>query len=307
MTATDRTVRPLAVLACEAYPDLDDDWPALRAALASRGIAADVTVWTDPDVDWSAYPLVVGRGAWDNSKRPAEFLAWARRIEDGSELVNAHRVLEWNLDKHYLGDLAEDGIATIATTFVELGASVPPAARVGEIVVKPVVSGGGFETVRYTDGVAEQQAVDRHVARIHDLGHAAMIQPYQRSVDTAGETALVHLGGTFSHAIRKGALLWPDAGPVEQLWEHEVISSRAPRPDQLALAAAALAAARRRTGSDTTYARVDLVDGDDGRPLLIELELVDPVLFLGYADGAVDRFADVLDEALTAAVVRRAG
>ena len=276
-------------MACAAFPDLDHDWPALREALAHRGIEATVTVWTDPAVAWDAFPLVVGRGAWDNTERPAEFLAWAHSVEAVARLVNPARVLEWNLDKRYLDDLAHDGISVIPTEFVAPGA-VPVAASstTGEIVVKPVISGGGVETVRYADARADGAVIAAHIARLHARGATVMVQPYQRRVDTVGETALVYLGGTFSHAIRKGALLWPNAGPVDRLWEHEVIEARVPRPDQLALAGAALAASERRTGAATTYARIDLVDDDDGRPVVIEVELLDPVLFLGYAEGAAD-------------------
>jgi hypothetical protein len=117
-----------------------------------------------------------------------------------------------------------------------------------------------------------------------------MIQPYLSAVDTRGETALVYLGGTFSHAIRKGALLdGPDVG-VEGLYKPETITAREPSPAELAVGDQVLAAVP--DGTDLLYARVDLIPGPDRAPRLIELELTEPSLFLQYGPGAPNRLAE---------------
>ncbi|MDQ6614970.1 MAG: hypothetical protein M3083_09525, partial [Actinomycetota bacterium] len=92
----------IAVAACERAPDLDDDWPLLRAELAQRGVTATAAAWSDPLVDWAAFPLVVIRGTWDYFGRLEEFLAWAERVEAGTPLVNPASVVVWNTDKRYL-------------------------------------------------------------------------------------------------------------------------------------------------------------------------------------------------------------
>ena len=145
----------LAVAASADSPDLRADWPLVRRALAEVGIAASTPIWTDPDVRWHEFDLVVANGAWDNIHRPDEFLAWVERVADVTPMVNSPAVLRWNLDKRYLAALSEAGVATVPTTWltpgqfpVEHELALPP----GEFVVKPTISGGGFETARYGGG-----------------------------------------------------------------------------------------------------------------------------------------------------------
>lgn len=143
-----------------------------------------------------------------------------------------------------------------------------------------------------------------HVRRLSDAGRVTMVQPYLRAVDTEGETALLFLAGpdglTFSHAIRKGPMLTgPDLGP-DGLYKTEAITARTARPEQLAVAEKTLAAVPGGT-RQLLYARVDLIPGPDGEPVLVELELTEPSLFIGYADGAPDRLA----AAITTHLARR--
>ena len=129
-----------------------------------------------------------------------------------------------------------------------------------------------------------------------------MMQEYLTSVDDQGETGCIFFAGEFSHAITKGPLLRRDAGIVDKLWEHEVITAVDPRPAHLAVAEQMIATIRDRFGAPPTYARIDVVEGTDGQSLVLELELVDPSLFLGYADGAADRFAAALAALIEAAM-----
>jgi hypothetical protein len=164
----------------------------------------------------------------------------------------------------------------------------------GEFVVKPTVSGGGFETARYPGG-DEQAASDApvHVRRLLSAGRTVMIQPYQAAVDTHGEAGLIFLGGRYSHAIGKGPLLRPGAGPQSHLYQDEKIGAFMPSESQLETAHLALATAERLV-EPTTYARVDLVDLADGTPAVLELELLDPALFFETDPPAATRFAQVL-------------
>jgi glutathione synthase/RimK-type ligase-like ATP-grasp enzyme len=279
-----------------AYPDLREDWPLLQAALADAGLDATTAVWTDPDVVWSGFDLVLANGAWDNIHRPEEFLAWADAVAGQVPLVNSPTVLRWNLDKHYLAELASAGVATVPTEW--LGPGWAEAAewpdRPGETVIKPTVSGGGFETARY--GPGEEDEARAHVARLLASGRTVMVQPYQAAVDAGGEIGLIFLGGQFSHAISKEALLRPGAGVRADLMEDLRIGATRPDVVQLATARDALAIAEKLLGP-TTYARVDLVPLADGTPAVLELELLDPALFFETAPEAAARFAQVLDEA----------
>ncbi|MEH0842287.1 hypothetical protein V6U81_07835 [Micromonospora sp. CPCC 205711] len=286
----------VALVTCDRLADLDPDDRLVLAPLADRGVHADVAVWDDPAVDWAGYDLVVLRSPWDYALRREEFVAWARTIPT---LVNPADVVAWNTDKRYLGELSGAGVPTVETSWVLPGDGPwdPPAAH-GEYVIKPAVSAGSQDTGRYdlADPEHRELAV-AHVRRLVDAGRVTMVQPYLSAVDTAGETALLFLAGpdglAYSHAIRKGAMLdGPDLG-VEGLYKPEEITARSATPEQLAVAERVLAAVPGGT-QRLLYARVDLIPGPDGTPVLVELELTEPSLFIGYADGAPDRLAEAV-------------
>jgi hypothetical protein len=128
---------------------------------------------------------------------------------------------------------------------------------------------------------------------LHESGRVVLVQPYLDAIDTVGETALIYVDGEFSHAVRKdpllpAAIVHPVEGP--SLYVEETIEARAPSEGELAVGAAATAAVRHRFGADQLYARVDLLAGPDG-PVLVELELTEPSLFLQHSAGAATRFA----------------
>ncbi len=266
----------------------------MLAPLAARGIAAEAVSWDDPAADWSAYDLVVLRSPWDYALRRDEFVAWARTVPT---LVNPADVVRWNTDKRYLAELSGAGVPTVPTAWVAPGQSWAPADS-GEYVIKPAVSAGSQDTGRYdlADPEHRELAV-RHVRRLSDGGRVTMVQPYLEAVDVVGETALLFLAGAdglaFSHAIRKGPMLTgPDLG-VDGLYKPEEITPRTATPEQLAVADRTLAVVP--GGRDRLlYARVDLIPGPDGSPVLVELELTEPSLFIGHADGAPDRLADAI-------------
>ncbi|SCL69756.1 hypothetical protein GA0070606_5182 [Micromonospora citrea] len=291
----------VALVTCAELPDLDPDDRLLLASLTERGVTAEPVVWDDPAADWSAYDLTVLRSPWDYALRRDEFVAWASTVP---ALANPADVVRWNTDKRYLGELSAAGVPTVPTSWVAPGETWQPPAERGEYVVKPAVSAGSQDTGRYDLADPEhRELAAAHVRRLSDAGRLTMVQPYLDAVDTAGETALLFLAGpagpTFSHAIRKGPMLTgPDLG-VEELYKPEEITARTATAEQLAVAELALAAvpggARR-----LLYARVDLIPGPDGAPVLVELELTEPSLFLGHADGAADRLADAVLTRLSA-------
>jgi hypothetical protein len=273
------------------FPDLWDDDHPLRDALRGRGVDVDAARWDDPAVDWASYDLAVLRSPWDYPARRAEFVAWARRVP---RLANPADIVEWNTDKHYLSELSAAGVPATPTTYVEPGTSwVPPAP--GEWVVKPAVSAGSHDTGRYSLP-ADIEAARALVTRLTAAGRTVMIQPYLSAVDTAGETSVLCLPDvsgelTYSHAIRKGPLL---TGTGERTGEYrEAITSRIPDEAQLDVVRRVLKVIP--GGAERLlYARVDLIPGPDGAPMLLELELTEPSLFFRHAEGSADRLADAI-------------
>ncbi len=288
----------MAFASCPQWPDLHDDGPLLSTALHDAGIDAHTAVWSDPDVPWTSFDLVVANGTWDNIHHPRAFLAWVAALEGGGvRLVNFPATLRWNLDKRYLRDLEASGVPTVPTLWVEAAESVGAVALPkGEVVVKPSVSGGGYRTARYEPH--QHAAALDHVAALVGSGRTAMVQPYQASVDSAGEIGLVFLGGAFSHAIHKEPMIRRGAGATDSLITNQVVTAAVAPAGHLAVARRALAAAERLLGP-TTYARVDVVHGADGGPVLLELELLDPVLFFVQSPDRTATFARVLGDLLT--------
>ncbi len=159
------------------------------------------------------------------------------------------------------------------------------------MVVKPTVSGGGHHTARYQPH--EHDAAHRHIDDLLASGRVAMVQPYQAAVDEEGEVGLIFLGGTYSHAMHKDPMIRRGAGPLDDLIDNQVVAPTTPADDQLALGHRAVAAAEQILGP-TTYARVDTVRGAGGEPLLLELELLDPLLFFGRQPDKAGGLARVL-------------
>lgn len=283
---------------CSVLPDLDTDDRPLVAALAQRGITAEPVVWDAPGVDWAAYDLVIVRSTWDYSPRRDEFVAWAESVP---RLLNSADVIRWNTDKRYLMVLEQAGVPVIPTIWLDPERHLSKRAihtrmpAFGDFVVKPVVSAGAKNTGRYQPVSAQSRAkAIAHAVRLLDDGRWVMIQPYVTSVDTAGETCLIFIDGELTHAVRKNALLTGPAEDTSELYAEEEKEAFEATPAQIDVAERALAVAREATGAEFTYARVDLVSGDDGVPMVIELELTEPSLWMKYGTGVEDKLADAV-------------
>jgi glutathione synthase/RimK-type ligase-like ATP-grasp enzyme len=282
---------------CADLPSGDEDAQVLCAALSRRRVSASWQVWDDPRASWDA-DIVVIRSTWDYSRRRDEFLNWTRQVR---HLANPSAVVAWNSDKNYLRGLAERSVPVVPTGWVPPG--IVPSLPSSEFVLKPSVGAGSRGAARF-DPVRRDahEAAYAHLRSLHDAGHTVMVQPYLSGVDHAGETALIYFDGQFSHAVRKSAMLPPDEPPAVDtqhgLFVTERIARRVPSAAELALGARVLDVLPELTGADLLYARVDLLPTSDG-PVLVELEVTEPSLFMQYDQAAADRFA--------AAIARWAG
>jgi glutathione synthase/RimK-type ligase-like ATP-grasp enzyme len=262
-------MKRVAIVTCEG--DVDPDSPYLLAALEREGLAAELAVWHDVGVDWDSYDLSVVRSTWDYTRDVDGFLAWAKGVP---RLENPLAVLRYSCDKHYLGDLARRGHRIVATTYCDVGGE--PVFPDGDFVVKPCVGAGSMDADRYRRD--EHAAARAHVEALHRDGRDALIQPYVTSVDEVGERALVFVDGAFCHAMKKGAMLNTAASERHQLFRREQMSVVDVGPDAVGFAHEVLASLG---FADLLYARVDLVHDGDGWAIM-ELELVEPSLFLAY-------------------------
>jgi glutathione synthase/RimK-type ligase-like ATP-grasp enzyme len=279
----------IALATCSQVALGDDDLPDLTAQLALRGIQAQPVVWDEPTVDWDAFDRVVLRSTWDYPPRREAFLAWTERISD--RLHNSAAIVRWNTDKHYLRELERAGVAVVPTHHIEPADPISLPERA--FVVKPAISAGAKDTVRYAPG--EVGRAREQIVALQRAGRSVMVQPYLDRIDAMGETALIFFDGVFSHAIRKGPILVQGAPATAGLFAPEEIEPREARAEEIELALQALATVP--ADGPLLYARVDLVPDED-RPVVLEVELVEPSLFLAHSDGAAERFAAAIAKRL---------
>jgi len=285
---------PRVALATQAaLPELYADDRLLIPALAARGVHAGAAVWDDPSVDWTTFGAVVIRSCWDYHLKHDVFLAWIDRLERvGVAVFNAPRVIRWNAEKGYLRDLEQRGVQVVPTRWIERGSlaslhDVLHDAGWENAVVKPAISASAHETWRTSlESTARDDARFRTMV---DRGRV-LVQPFMETVVTIGEWSLVFIDGACSHAMLKRAR----SGDFRVQSEHGGTAVRGdPGTHVVEQARRALVAA----GGDSLYARVDgcVVDGEF---VLMELELIEPLLYLAEHPEAPDRFAAALADRL---------
>jgi glutathione synthase/RimK-type ligase-like ATP-grasp enzyme len=273
----------LALVTSSAARALDTDLPLLLAELPE----ATVLTWDDSTVDWGAFGAVVIRSTWDYHAHLDKFLDWARSVAAVTAVWNPPQLIEWNVDKRYLLELAARGVPTVPTQFVGAGDELPPCG--GDIVVKPSVGAGSVDVRRFDDDPAGAHA---HIDGLRGRGAVAMVQQYLSAIDDQGETGMVFVGGMYSHAFRKEPILASTVGWEAIEWEggmfaREQVAATVPSPVERALGEQVVAAL-----PPTAYARVDLLPTEAG-PVVLELEVIEPSLFLHLDPTAPARAAAV--------------
>jgi glutathione synthase/RimK-type ligase-like ATP-grasp enzyme len=245
-------------------------------------------VWDDEETDWEAFDACILRSVSDYYLKHDTFLKWVNRVGHSMPFWNPPALIAWNSDKVHLRSLAKRGIPTIPTMWLERGEEVWLADLLDindwkDAVVKPTVGVGAKELHRVGGSPdADQRTLDSLLDR-----HGVMVQPFLSTIEEQGETSLVFIDSKFTHAIRK----LPKLGDfrVQGNWG----GTSAPRkasPDELDVAHRVLDC----IDGEPLFARVDLVTGQSGNPCLIELELVEPILFFSENPPAAQQLAKAI-------------
>ena len=273
----------IALITCERPIGRDDDLDFLVPALKRRGAAIETPAWSDPAVDWASFDAAMLSSTWDYYERLEEFREWLRAVTAATELVNPSGLVEWNIDKRYLLEFEAAGIPTVPTVWAEPDGTAEAAAEIAElgwetVVIKPVIDLGARNLVRVGAEHVEQM--------LGAFDVATMAQPYLPSVASEGELSLVYVRGELTHSLRKVPArgdfrVQPQYGGTHEAEELGAVVRE--------IAAGAVAVAP----SQPLYARVDVVGTDDG-PAVIELELIEPALYLDVAPAAAETIADAL-------------
>jgi glutathione synthase/RimK-type ligase-like ATP-grasp enzyme len=271
-----------------AVPPLEEkSRDLILAAGRMRGIDFEVVYWDDLELSQRGFDLAVIRTTWDYHERPDQFIAALESHErDGMRVLNPSQVVRWNMRKTYLKELGPSAIETIWTKKPDarVVAQAFDALDAAEVVLKPQVGGGSIRTVRL-----KRNAWSEADLIAGPMG-PAMIQPYLRAIETEGERSLFWFGGVYSHAVRKV--------PADGDWLANVAGARfvAEAPPPAAIEAAE--AARARAPQDLLYVRIDLVLGDDGAWRVIEIEAIEPYLFLDFAPEGAEAFVGAIARVL---------
>jgi hypothetical protein len=277
------------------WPEGEPGYPALDASLAARGLSSRWVVWDDPGVDWTDARLVSVRSTWDYTGRYADFLAWARKVEETTRLLNGADVFAWNVDKAYLAGLV--GVPVVPTVTADDVPQLQEAVRTfGRCVVKPRIGAGGAGVIVVED--PDDPRLGTEIDDIRGLLRARgpwVVQPLVESVRTEGETSVFVLGGQTVSQV--------DKRPVgDEIRVHEWFGgSSVPVPlrdEAAALAFDAFAVASGLLGRRLDYGRADMMRLADGTLAISELELVEPGLYLDVLPDNAEPFADVVLAAL---------
>lgn len=266
----------------------DDDLAI--SPLSNLGITVETVSWRQTSRAWSEFEMVVIRTPWDYQTSPAEFLAVLETIESQTRLENPLDIVRWNLNKRYLREMETRGTRIVPTIW-DAKYNAAEFDRwlnefgVDEIIIKPTVSATAEHTYRlmsYDESLESVFATREFV-----------VQPFMPNIVAEGEFSLFYFNGEYSHAINKS----PKINDFRVQEEHGGIITEI-EPDE------SLAAAGRETvatiGRDLLYARVDFVRDDDGNFCLMELELIEPALYLRMNDRAPQRFAAAISRVLPA-------
>lgn len=279
----------IAFVTSSAHADLTPDDRLAAAELVSRGAQVEAAVWNDPSVRWVEFDTIVIRSTWDYHHSAAEFRGWIGALEAmGAPVWNPPAVVRWNMEKTYLRDLAAAGISVVPTEWLAQGSRPDLGALLdrrgwADAVVKPVISAAATRTWRVSRASAPD--IEAQFAESLDVGDV-MVQPFIPEIQTKGEWSLVFFAGEFSHAVRKMPL---DGDFRVQTGFGG--RSAVERPGDAVLRAVrnVLDAAPK----PWLYVRVDGIETATGY-VLLELEMLEPSLFLAQNPQAPARFADAI-------------
>ena len=270
-----------------------DEDALLSKLLEELGISHELLAWSDPDVDWSHFTHVLIKSTWDYFDYYPEFVVWLDKFEAlGSSVLNPVGTLRWNSSKNYLLELKAKGYPCVAGQILPKGTAATleylhEALGFETLVVKPLVSGGAKNTLKITRG-AGKDLEDKIASLLQEEDF--LVQPYIPEIVAVGEYSLIFFNGVFSHAVLKSPAV--DDFRVQHYYGG-TIQEITPDSKMLGSAQALVAS----FAKDSLYARVDGVV-IDGVFHLMELELIEPYLFLGLSEKAIPNYKAALQKRL---------
>lgn len=281
--------KPLALITWSGLPQGAESERLILPHLAEAGIETEIVDWRSSCCDFRKFDLIVLRSCWDYHLRAAEFIGWLQRVAHTTPVLNTIDTVLWNHNKFYLREVEALGIEIAPTVFVSGRDSIEPNVwrkikSWPKPVVKPAVSASAHKTWLF-DSVT---VPDEDELKSKMEGEAFLIQQFIPEIERQGEISFIYIDGVYSHAVLKR----PAAGDFRVQKEHGG-SAELFHPDLALMDQADEIAAMVPQVRDSLYCRIDAV-ARDGKLVLMELELIEPELFLGLAEGAAERFAKAI-------------
>ncbi len=271
-----------------------DEDKILSTSLSEQQISHEIVSWSDPNVQWEKFSLLLIKSTWDYFDHYSDFLAWIATIKAlGIPTLNDLDTIIWNSSKRYLREIEEKGFPVIKGAVLEVGKQIDSSLieqymGTGTCVVKPLVSGGAKNTFKIN--ASEWESFAGQIQALVDK-EDFLIQPYVKEITEIGEYSLIFFNGEFSHAVLKSPA--SDDFRVQHYFGGTI---KTIDPDsEMLLSAAKLVA---EFAPESLYARVDGVK-IDGVFHLMELELIEPYLFLALSDKGLECYKKALSQRLS--------
>ncbi|MFZ9887015.1 MAG: ATP-grasp domain-containing protein [Myxococcota bacterium] len=279
----------LYLLTSAALAGLSADDQLLLAGLRQRGLAVEPIVWEDPSIDWEQAPPTVIRSTWDYAYRLPLFLECLTKVERHTRLLNPLSLVRWNAHKSYLLDLFAKGIEVIPTHLLRRGGGdqenvLANMVEQHDIVIKPAVGAGGKWTYKIARGDLQNAWKCANKVLCYE---DALVQPFVPAVMSRGEVSVIVIDGSASHAVRK-------KGAAEDFRVHSEYGGTVEPTGLTPILADYATRVLDALPGNPFYARIDLVESDEGRPLLMEAELIEPELFFSSSPSGTALFIERL-------------
>jgi len=257
--------------------------------LQKKGLDIQFEIWNDPQVNWENFEAIILKSPWDYFDRFAEFSVWLDQLEKKNvHVLNPVKTVRWNSDKRYLFDVEKSGFGIVPSRLLETAQDLNLAPlfdtwQTEKLVVKPVVSGGAKNTFSFTR--SEVEAYEQQLTELLKE-ETFLAQPFMPEIQTEGEWSLVFFNGKFSHCVLKV----PKSGDfrVQHYFGGAIIPSSP--PETVLKSAEKL---MQEFGKGCLYARIDGVLSN-GEFKLMELELIEPLLYLQQNDALYENYYQAL-------------
>ncbi|MFN8283190.1 MAG: hypothetical protein U0U67_08230 [Chitinophagales bacterium] len=280
----------VAFVTYHKFPDLYEDDQLLQQYLIQKDIEVIPVSWDNSSINWQQFDWIILRSMWNYFEQPIEFDKWLDKLASlNCNVLNPISVVKWNQNKNYFDDFSQKDVQLPAYVICSKNENstlkqIMQENNWSKAVVKPTISGGAYNT--WTTTI---ETVDNDEIRFAELlQHSDMIvQVFVEEIITKGELSLIFFNKKFSHAIYKKAKQGDFRVQLQYGGSVEVI-----QPDDAILEQAA--ALLNNIPENLLYARVDGVVTNDGKFLLMELELIEPVLFVSTNKNACENFYNAL-------------